>query len=317
MPQRLSPERTVYVPSAASRAAASPREACRPADPPVRPSAEPSSALSPRCRPVPAWPVSVSPEEPALCPELSGSSLFVRDGSADGSAEAPADAPFPPDVSDSTDSFPASAGVPEGRSGRGTRRGPWPRRRQERVWSRTPGRLGARRARGVRSARRVRRGRGGGGGRGGRLRRTVVGGAAADRRGRVVLETGEQSAGGPGGDALGREQLLGHSDLLRPAGLVGARGVVEPAVPLPVLLGQLQAAVVAVAAVLAPGAAGLALGDTVPRRAVGRAGTGGSEERDRDGGAGDSGRDDEGRGLAGAAVTTVPGEHAKTFRRQH
>src|SRR5699024_12372262 len=75
----------------------------------------------------------------------------------------------------------------------------------------------------------------------------------------------------PGTGALRGQDLLGHSDLLALGGLVRARGVLGPAEALPRLLGELQAAVVAVAGVDRPVTAGLAGGDRSEERRVGDA----------------------------------------------
>ncbi|CAM5358592.1 hypothetical protein STENM327S_03932 [Streptomyces tendae] len=110
---------------------------------------------------------------------------------------------------------------------------------------------------------------------------------------------------------------------------LGAGGVVETAVLLPGILDSSpQAAVVPVAAVLAPGAAGLALGDLVPVRRVGRVGAGRAEQRDRDGGAGHSGGDDQERVPGGGGgddrsrracddLSRDDGDHAADDARHH
>src|SRR5215469_9943477 len=59
-------------------------------------------------------------------------------------------------------------------------------------------------------------------------------------------------AHGPGADALAGEDVLGHGDLLGRGGQVGGRGVPAAAVGEPGLLGELQAAVKAVAGVDGP-----------------------------------------------------------------
>src|SRR5690625_1852937 len=76
-------------------------------------------------------------------------------------------------------------------------------------------------------------------------------------------------AGGPGTPALRSLGLLGDVDLLSTGGLVGGGGILAAAEGLPGGAGELQAAVVAVAGVDRPVAAGLALGQAVPHRAVG------------------------------------------------
>ena len=68
----------------------------------------------------------------------------------------------------------------------------------------------------------------------------------------------------PGADALACEDLPGHGDLLGRGGLVGRGGVPAAAVAEPGLLGELQAAVEAVAGAGAPVTAGLADRDGGP-----------------------------------------------------
>ena len=77
------------------------------------------------------------------------------------------------------------------------------------------------------------------------------------------------SAHGPGADALAGEDLPGHGDLLGRGGPVGGWGVPAAAVAEPGLLGELQAAVEAVAGAGAPVAAGL--GATWPSSGTSRA----------------------------------------------
>src|SRR6478609_2763781 len=72
----------------------------------------------------------------------------------------------------------------------------------------------------------------------------------------------------PGLEAGLGVEPVGDRDLLLPGGQVGARGEVGTAVREPRALRELQPAVVAVAGVDVPVAAGLALGDPVPHRGV-------------------------------------------------
>src|SRR5699024_2694164 len=88
------------------------------------------------------------------------------------------------------------------------------------------------------------------------LRRRGAAGVGAAAQGTAAVR--------PGARALRGQDLLGHRDLLALRGLVRARGVLGAAEALPRLLGELQAAVVAVAGVDRPVAAGLAGGDLVP-----------------------------------------------------
>src|SRR5690625_5728205 len=76
-------------------------------------------------------------------------------------------------------------------------------------------------------------------------------------------------AGGPGSPALRGLGLLGDVDLLGTGGLVRGGGVLAAPEGLPGGAGELQSAVVPVAGVDRPVAAGLALGQTVPHGAVG------------------------------------------------
>src|SRR5699024_2333602 len=70
-------------------------------------------------------------------------------------------------------------------------------------------------------------------------------------------------AGGPGSPALRRLGLLGDVDLLGTGGLVRGGGVLAAPEGLPGGAGELQSAVVPIAGVDRPVAAGLALGQTV------------------------------------------------------
>src|SRR5699024_11838261 len=80
------------------------------------------------------------------------------------------------------------------------------------------------------------------------------------------------AAGGPGARALLGEGALGDGDLLGLGGLVGVAGELLPAECPPGRGGELEAAVVAVAGVDGPVAAGFALGDLVPHGGeIGRA----------------------------------------------
>ncbi|EDY47610.1 hypothetical protein SSCG_00639 [Streptomyces clavuligerus] len=112
----------------------------------------------------------------------------------------------------------------------------------------------------------------------------------------------------PGALALDRQDLLGGEDLLPLGGEVGAGRVVQTAEARPGRLGELEAAVVAVAGVDGPVAAGLALGDLVPGRDGGGCGGRGGEQT-----GGQAGRDGEGgatvsaRGLREGAVTLIVG----------
>src|SRR5699024_8115247 len=95
----------------------------------------------------------------------------------------------------------------------------------------------------------------------------ALGGAALVRCGRAAgVGAAAQcgAAGRPRAGALRGQDLLGHRDLLALGGLVRRGGVLGPAEALPRLLGELQAAVVAVAGVDRPVTAGLAGGDLVP-----------------------------------------------------
>src|SRR6516225_8153444 len=74
----------------------------------------------------------------------------------------------------------------------------------------------------------------------------------------------------PGTDALAREHLLGHGDLLRPRGSGRGRGVLAATVGVPGALGELEPAGEAVAGAGAPVAAGLAGSDGVPVHAAAR-----------------------------------------------
>src|SRR4029450_7930154 len=89
--------------------------------------------------------------------------------------------------------------------------------------------------------------------------------------------SGARAAHRPGAvTALRGPDLLGDRDLLCLRGLVRVRRVLTAAVRVPGALRELQAAVVAVARVGRPVAAGLALGDPVPGAGVagGRVGRG-------------------------------------------
>ena len=77
-------------------------------------------------------------------------------------------------------------------------------------------------------------------------------------------------AHGPGATALGRQHALSDRDLLVPGGQLGRRGVLAAAVRGPGALGELQAALVTVAGVDCPVAAGLAAGYLVPFAVGGR-----------------------------------------------
>src|SRR5699024_10219792 len=80
----------------------------------------------------------------------------------------------------------------------------------------------------------------------------ALGGAALARCGRAAgVGAAAQcgAAGRPRAGALRGQDLLGHRDLLALGGLVRRGGVLGPAEALPRLLGELQAAVVAVAGV--------------------------------------------------------------------
>src|SRR5699024_8478925 len=87
---------------------------------------------------------------------------------------------------------------------------------------------------------------------------------AGDRPVRDSADAELRGAGGPGAPALLGLDLLGDVDLLGAAGLVGGGGVLAAAEGPPGLTRELQAAVVAVAGVDRPVAAGLALRDAVP-----------------------------------------------------
>src|SRR5699024_6581366 len=99
------------------------------------------------------------------------------------------------------------------------------------------------------------------------------------------------AADGPGAGPLALEHTLGDGDLLALGGLVGVGGEFLAAEALPGGLVELEAAVVAVAGVDRPVAAGLALGDLVPDAGVrlGDAGSGGAQARCHHGAAGGGG----------------------------
>src|SRR3954454_582738 len=111
-----------------------------------------------------------------------------------------------------------------------------------------------------------------------------------------------RAADRPGTLALRGEDLLGDGDLLGLSGLVGLRGVLRAAVSGPGGGRELQTAVVAVAGVDGPVAAGLALGDGVP---LGGGGGGGVAGRHQRGGDGDTGDTGERGGAGGLGRTTV------------
>src|SRR5690606_10341708 len=101
-----------------------------------------------------------------------------------------------------------------------------------------------------------------------------VGGAAVGLRVRVGAAVGTSEAGalaadGPGAGTLGVQGALGDRDLLGLGGLVRGGRVLAAAEGGPGGAGELEAAVVAVAGVDGPVAAGLALGDLVPDGVVG------------------------------------------------
>src|SRR5699024_9470341 len=87
---------------------------------------------------------------------------------------------------------------------------------------------------------------------------------AGDRPVRDSADAELRGAGGPGAPALLGLDLLGDVDLLGAAGLIGGGGVLAAAEGPAGLTRELQAAVVAVAGVDRPVAAGLALRDAVP-----------------------------------------------------
>src|SRR5699024_2407803 len=99
------------------------------------------------------------------------------------------------------------------------------------------------------------------------------------------------AADGPGAGPLALEHTLGDGDLLALGGLVGVGGEFLAAEALPGGLVELEAAVVAVAGVDRPVAAGLALGDLVPDAGarLGDAGSGGAQARCHHGAAGGGG----------------------------
>src|SRR3954463_16426382 len=91
----------------------------------------------------------------------------------------------------------------------------------------------------------------------------------------VYVRLGLLAADGPGAVAAARvAHLLGHRDLLGLAGLVRVVRVLVAAVGVPGALVELQAAVVAVAGVRGPVAAGLALRDAIPDTGVADGGLG-------------------------------------------
>src|SRR5690606_9608948 len=128
-----------------------------------------------------------------------------------------------------------------------------------------------------------------------------LGGTAVLRgagRGAGVSGAGQAlAADRPGALALARQDLLGDLDLLGLGGLVGGGGVLRAAVAGPGGGGELQTAVVTVAGVDGPVAAGLALGDGVPLRGGGRGGGAGRHQRGGDGGGRDAGDGDGAGGL--------------------
>src|SRR5690606_4873130 len=116
---------------------------------------------------------------------------------------------------------------------------------------------------------------------------------------RGVGAAGERAAAvGPRARALALQDALADRDLLALRGLVGGGGVLGAAVALPGLLRELQAAVVAVAGVDGPVAAGLAGGDLVP---AGGGRGGGGRRGDHAGGDHGAAGDGDGRAAQAAA----------------
>src|SRR5699024_10996368 len=139
----------------------------------------------------------------------------------------------------------------------------------------------------------------------------ALGGAALVRCGRAAgVGAAAQcgAAGRPRAGALRGQDLLGHRDLLALGGLVRRGGVLGPAEALPRLLGELQAAVVAVAGVDRPVTAGLAGGDLVPAGRGVRGAAGGEHAGGDDRAAG------EGHGRAGEAAAHGGGVAAMGVR---
>src|SRR5699024_1376348 len=139
----------------------------------------------------------------------------------------------------------------------------------------------------------------------------ALGGAALVRCGRaagVGAAAQRGAAGRPRAGALRGQDLLGHRELLALGGLVRRGGVLGPAEALPRLLGELQAAVVAVAGVDRPVTAGLAGGDLVPAGRGVRGAAGGEHAGGDDRAAG------EGHGRAGEAAAHGGGVAAMGVR---
>lgn len=130
-------------------------------------------------------------------------------------------------------------------------------------------------------------------------------GAGVHARVHTVVGEAAGAGAGPGARALHVEELLGGGDLLVLGGQVGARGVLRTAGGGPARLRELQPAVVAVAGVDGPVAAGLALGDGVPGLDGGGGSVGGAHQRDGHGGTGDAREGGETDGLRGAAVLAL------------
>ena len=82
----------------------------------------------------------------------------------------------------------------------------------------------------------------------------------------------------PSASTLGGQDVFGHGNLLLAGCLVSGRGVLSAAIGSPGLRVELQAALVAVAGVDGPVAAGLALCDLVPLGVGGGAGGAGAQE---------------------------------------